>query len=174
MRFCTNCGTKNADDWKFCIQCGHWLPEIMKSEKLKINVPKDGLLFEMKEMNWGQINGTFDVMVSQTWGIYRTGLVISYASYSISGDSAIKSSCLSKEKVQALCDMLNKFKDYASTVRAYDGISYDMMVYDAEGRDSYKITGYIYGNTYLEGIRDFVKSIPGFFFFPYGSASEKL
>ena len=47
MRFCTNCGAKNADGWKFCIQCGHQLPEIMKPEEQKINVPKDGLLFEM-------------------------------------------------------------------------------------------------------------------------------
>lgn len=181
MRFCTNCGARLADDWKFCVKCGHRLMEISQSEKQKINLPekqkislpKDGRLFEMKEMNWGQINFISDMIVSQTWVIYRTGLMISYVSYSISGDSDIGASYLSKEEVQTLCDMLSRFKDYASTDRGADGIGYNMIVYDAEGKESSKITGYI-GNTYLEELRDFVKKkIPGFSFFTYGPAAGK-
>ena len=174
MRFCGNCGAVAADDWKFCIKCGHQLPEIRKPEKQKINLPKDGRLFEMEEMNWGQINCTSDVMVSQTWVIYRIGLVISYASYEISGDSDIKSACLSKEEVQTLCDMLSRFKDYASAGRGADGIGYNMVVYDAEGKESSKITGYICHNAYLEGLRDFVKNIPGLSFFCYGPAAPQF
>ena len=174
MRFCTNCGAKLADDWKFCVKCGQRLPEIRKPEKQKISLPKDGRLFEMKEMNWGQINGISDVLVSQTWVIYRTGLVISYASYSASGDSDIQSSCLSKEEVQILCERLNRFKDYASTGRGADGTCYNMVVYDAEGKESSKIMGYIYHNAYLEELRDFVKDIPGLSFFCYGPAAPQF
>ena len=174
MRFCTNCGAKLADDWKFCVKCGHRLPEISQPEKPKINLPKGGRLFEMEEMNWGQINVTSDVMVSQMWGIYKTGLVISYASYSASGDSDIQSSCLSKEEVQILCDMLSRFKDYASAGRGADGTGYNMVVYDVEGKESSKITGYIYYNAYLEELRDFVKDIPGLSFSCYGSAAPQF
>lgn len=174
MRFCTNCGAKLADDWKFCVKCGHRLPEISQPEKPKINLPKDGRLFEMEEMNWGQINVTSDVMVSQMWVIYQTGLVISYASYSASGDSDIQSSCLSKEEIQTLCDMLSRFKDYASAGRGADGTGYNMVVYDVEGKESSKITGYIYYNAYLEELRDFVKDIPGLSFSCYGSAAPQF
>lgn len=174
MRFCTNCGARLADDWKFCIKCGYQLPEIRKPEKQKINLPKDGRLFEMEEMNWGQIDVTSDVMVSQTWVIYQIGLVISYVSYSASGDSDIQSSCLSKEEVQILCDMLSRFKDYASAGRGADGTGYNMIVYDAEGKESSKITGYIYHNAYLQELRDFVKDIPGLSFFCYGPAVNKF
>ena len=174
MRFCTNCGAKLADDWKFCAKCGHQLPEISQPEKQKISLPKDGRLFEIEELNWGCIDGTSDVLVSQTWVIYRIGLVISYASYEISGDSDIKSACLSKEEVQTLCDMLSRFKDYASTCWVSAGIGYDMIVYDAEGKEASKITGYIYHNAYLEGLRDFVKDIPDRFFSDLGPAVSKF
>lgn len=173
MRFCTNCGARLADDWKFCAKCGQRLPEIRKPEKQKISLPKDGRLFEMKEMNWGQINGTSDVLISQTWVIYRIGLVISYASYELSGDSDIRASCLRKEEVQTLCDMLSRFKGDALTDRGADGIGYNMIVYDAEGKESYKIMGYI-GNTYSEKLRDFVKKIPGFSFSRLGPAVSKF
>ena len=173
MRFCTNCGARLADDWKFCAKCGQQLPEIRKPEKQKISLPKDGRLFEMKEMVWTQIDGTSDVLVSQTWVIYRIGLVISYASYEISGDSDIQAACLRKEEVQTLCDMLSRFKDYASTSRGADGTGYNMIVYDSEGNESSKITGYI-GNTYLEELRDFVKKIPGFSFSRLGPAVSKF
>lgn len=174
MRFCTNCGARLADDWKFCTKCGQRLQEIRKPEKQKISLPKDGRLFEIEEMNWGCIDGTSDVLVSQTWVIYRIGLVISYASYEISGDSDIKSACLSKEEVQTLCDMLSRFKDHALTGRGADGTGYNMVVYDAEGKESSKITGYIYHNAYLQELRDFVKNIPGLSFFCYGPAVNKF
>ena len=174
MRFCTNCGARLADDWKFCTKCGQRLPEIRKPEKPKINLPKDGRLFEMEEMNWGQINVTSDVIVSQMWVIYQTGLVISYASYSASGDSDIQSACLSKDEVQTLCERLSGFKDYASTGGGADGTGYNMIVYDAEGKESSKITGYIYHNAYLQELRDFVKNIPGLSFFCYGPAVNKF
>ena len=128
----------------------------------------------MEEMNWGQINCTSDVMVSQTWVIYRIGLVISYASYEISGDSDIQAACLKKEEVQTLCERLSGFKDYASTGGGADGTGYNMIVYDAEGKESSKITGYIYHNAYLQELRDFVKNIPGLSFFCYGPAVNKF
>ena len=173
MRFCTNCGARLADDWKFCTKCGQRLQEIRKPEKQKISLPKDGRLFEMEEMNWGCIDGTFDVLISQTWVIYRIGLVISYASYELSGDSDIRASCLRKEEVQTLCDMLSRFKDDALIDRGADGIGYNMIVYDVEGKESYKIMGYI-GNTYSEKLRDFVKKIPGFSFSRLGPAVSKF
>ena len=174
MRFCTNCGARLADDWKFCTKCGQRLLEIREPEEQKINLPKDGRLFEMEEMNWGQINSASDMMASQTWVIYRTGLVIFYVSYSISGDSDISASYLRKEEVQTLCDRLSKFKDYASTGGGYDGIGYNVIVYDEEGKESYKCRGYIYSNTYLGDLRDFVKKkIHGVPLFSCGPAARK-
>lgn len=55
--FCTNCGTSNKEDEKFCIQCGELLaePEIKKSPSSERMLKKAGLLRALFDFSFDEL-----------------------------------------------------------------------------------------------------------------------
>ena len=114
------------------------------------------LLFRITEMNWDEIDVESDILVSQVWNVYEDGTIKSYAKYSASGVSEVKTAQITHTGLYMLRRLLKIFEKSTDDFSGCDGTGYEMILYDSQGHIQHKFMGYIYENYFLKKLKKLV------------------
>ncbi len=161
MRYCKKCGTKITDEnQRFCFVCGGVLPEVKEIEKF---MPTENLWFILEEID-GSRRIRSDRAGFRVWAIYKDGKVLSYVGYDDDTYSEIRTVYLDKKVFNKLYDILRDFKNSPNPGPFYDGMNYNMFLYD--GDQEYRRYGGVDHFPYFKNLVSLIKNIPGLIFSP--------
>lgn len=122
------------------------------------------LIFNAKNMNWGQICRMEGNWLSTEYKVYSDGSIWSRADFCCDNPDSFWGKLsqpveeqMDPERFRELKQILNREFEQAKTTDACDGDGWEMISYEKDGSEWHKISGYIYGVPVLERIEQLLK-----------------